>query len=135
MNRRQCLGVVLAGSAGIGLGAGGSCLCSLSRRARNAPLLLGNLADIPDHGVRDFPGWDIAVLRSRGRLVFLVSRCTHLGCKLRLAGREWVCPCHGGRFSLEGKVRGGPPRQALVSVRGELGPAGELLVYPDQREL
>jgi cytochrome b6-f complex iron-sulfur subunit len=42
--------------------------------------------------------------------------CTHLGCLVqwRNAERDIFCPCHGGRFSLEGKVIGGPPPHPLT---------------------
>jgi Rieske Fe-S protein len=127
MNRRQCLGALLGGAAGIGLGAGGSCLCSLGRGP--APLVLGHLSEIVDDGIRDFTEHGVAVLRHGQQLLFLASRCTHLGCKLRLSGREWICPCHGGRFRLDGERLAGPPRERLARLRGEVGPSGELLVY------
>ena len=37
------------------------------------------------------------------------SRCSHLGCKLnKMENNEIVCPCHGSRFSFDGKVLMGP---------------------------
>ncbi len=37
-------------------------------------------------------------------------RCPHLGCALKWnsAERSWDCPCHGSRFSENGKLRNGP---------------------------
>lgn len=37
-------------------------------------------------------------------------RCPHLGCALKwnAAERSWDCPCHGSRFSENGKLRNGP---------------------------
>jgi cytochrome b6-f complex iron-sulfur subunit len=42
--------------------------------------------------------------------------CTHLGCLVqwRSAEKDLFCPCHGGRFSLEGKVLAGPPPHPLA---------------------
>lgn len=39
-----------------------------------------------------------------------VPRCPHLGCALKwnAAERSWDCPCHGSRFSENGKLRNGP---------------------------
>ena len=41
--------------------------------------------------------------------------CTHLGCLVdfRKDKEDIFCPCHGGRFDLEGKVVGGPPPSPL----------------------
>lgn len=37
-------------------------------------------------------------------------RCPHLGCALKwnAAEHSWDCPCHGSRFSEDGKLRNGP---------------------------
>jgi thiosulfate dehydrogenase [quinone] large subunit len=40
--------------------------------------------------------------------------CTHAGCSVDISGGEFVCPCHGGRFSAaDGSVLGGPPPTPL----------------------
>ena len=43
-------------------------------------------------------------------LIPTVPRCPHLGCALKwnAAERSWDCPCHGSRFSENGKLRNGP---------------------------
>ncbi|MBN2233979.1 MAG: Rieske 2Fe-2S domain-containing protein [Opitutales bacterium] len=37
-------------------------------------------------------------------------KCTHLGCRVNYSETDglFVCPCHGSRFSTEGKVLRGP---------------------------
>ncbi len=44
-----------------------------------------------------------------------VARCTHLGCAFnwREDAREFFCPCHNGRYALDGQVLGGPPPRPL----------------------
>lgn len=57
----------------------------------------------------------VALQPSPGNFVALSAVCTHLGCVVawqEQAG-EFQCPCHGGRFSAEGKVLGGPPPKPL----------------------
>jgi nitrite reductase/ring-hydroxylating ferredoxin subunit len=45
-----------------------------------------------------------------GRLHAVSGRCTHLGCLVawNTAERTWDCPCHGSRYTCEGKVIQGP---------------------------
>jgi menaquinol-cytochrome c reductase iron-sulfur subunit len=52
---------------------------------------------------------------SQGALIVLSAVCTHLGCSVRWVDAEnkFVCPCHGGMFSGEGKLLGGPPPRGL----------------------
>jgi len=60
-----------------------------------------------------------------GEFVALSAVCTHLGCIVKWVDdkQEFLCPCHGGRFSTAGQVLGGPPPSALetyvVSVTGD----------------
>ncbi|HKO18221.1 MAG TPA: Rieske 2Fe-2S domain-containing protein, partial [Acidobacteriaceae bacterium] len=53
----------------------------------------------------------IAVYRDdAGALHACSAVCTHLGCVVAWNPTEksWDCPCHGSRFSPEGKVLNGP---------------------------
>ena len=57
-----------------------------------------------------------------GEFVGLSAVCTHLGCVVawqEQAG-EFLCPCHGGRFSSAGQVLGGPPPAPLETLVVEL---------------
>ncbi|MDQ3609883.1 MAG: FAD-dependent oxidoreductase, partial [Actinomycetota bacterium] len=60
----------------------------------------------------------VAVARdSQGTLHAVSARCTHLGCIVHWNPAEttWDCPCHGSRFSVEGKVIEGPAVDDLRS--------------------
>lgn len=57
----------------------------------------------------------ILLQKAPGEFVAMSAVCTHLGCIVKWveADQELLCPCHGGRFSTEGAVLGGPPPAAL----------------------
>jgi Rieske Fe-S protein len=56
------------------------------------------------------------VVRTGDRQVVAYSaQCTHLGCAYHWeAGKnQFVCPCHGSTFSIDGKVMAGPAARPL----------------------
>jgi cytochrome b6-f complex iron-sulfur subunit len=67
----------------------------------------------------------VALQPKPGEYVALSAVCTHLGCVVQWQeGKgEFLCPCHGGRFSPAGTVLGGPPPRPLevlpVTVDGD----------------
>ncbi len=50
-------------------------------------------------------------------LTFSSKRCPHLGCALKWnpAEHTWDCPCHGSRFTQEGKVINNPAKKDIKS--------------------
>jgi nitrite reductase/ring-hydroxylating ferredoxin subunit len=76
---------------------------------------------------------DVAIVKEPAGIAFVSLRCTHLGCRLECQGREFICPCHGGRFSLQGTVLAGPPGQDLPWFEGGMGRSGQLFFYPERR--
>lgn len=52
----------------------------------------------------------------KGELHVVSSVCTHLGCIVHWNNGEksWDCPCHGSRFSVDGKVLEGPAYSDLA---------------------
>ena len=62
----------------------------------------------------------VAVYRDRsGKVHKLTAVCPHLGCVVAWNSTEetWDCPCHGSRFSAEGKVYQGPANTDLEAVK------------------
>lgn len=57
----------------------------------------------------------VLVQYAPGEFLAFSAICTHLGCIIQWHAdkSEFLCPCHGGRFSAQGKVLGGPPPRPL----------------------
>lgn len=132
MDRRQLLKLLGVGTLGTALGAGA--VGALTRDHEPLPVVLGSLADFPLDCVRHFPEQNVALLRSKQGIVVLSTRCTHLGCTVRMAGQEWLCPCHGGRYDLQGRVLGGPPPAALARLEAGVSAQGSVYFYPTRVE-
>ena len=59
----------------------------------------------------------IIAVKKFEHVVFLSSRCTHLGCQIRSSeNNELICPCHGSRFDLDGQNSMGPASQPLAKL-------------------
>ncbi len=56
------------------------------------------------------------VVRHKDRLFALSPVCSHLGCLVNWhrSKEKFLCPCHGGKYDIEGKVIGGPPPAPLT---------------------
>jgi Rieske Fe-S protein len=54
------------------------------------------------------------VIGEKGLIVFSPV-CTHLGCYVNWDNnrKEFICPCHGGRYDISGRVIAGPPPKPL----------------------
>jgi glycine/D-amino acid oxidase-like deaminating enzyme/nitrite reductase/ring-hydroxylating ferredoxin subunit len=80
------------------------------------PLAQGDLDRFGDLGPcqgrqEKINGEPVAAYRNdRGELMVVSGRCTHMGCGLKWNAAEtsWDCPCHGSRFTPDGKVLEGP---------------------------
>ncbi|MFN2442401.1 MAG: ubiquinol-cytochrome c reductase iron-sulfur subunit [Thermoanaerobaculia bacterium] len=92
-----------------------------ARRGSAEEILLTQLGDLPVGASRSFRsvlGNDLLAVRLGERDVRVFSSvCTHLGCQVGWDSREknFLCPCHDGRFDTAGKVTAGPPPSPLAS--------------------
>lgn len=57
----------------------------------------------------------IYLVNKGNSIIALSPACTHLGCFVNFDRNinEFICPCHGGRYDIEGKVISGPPKEPL----------------------
>ena len=58
------------------------------------------------------------VNKGSGNISIFDPRCTHLNCPFYLDEKTQVfqCPCHDGKFDIDGNVVGGPPPRPLDSL-------------------
>jgi Rieske Fe-S protein len=70
-----------------------------------------------------FDGNPVEVLRAGTSVRARSLRCTHWGCVVRWreAERQYVCPCHEGRYDENGTVIAGPPPSPLRDLPVRVG--------------
>ena len=68
------------------------------------------------------------LVRDAGRIVAVTSTCSHKACPLSPKSSEYVCPCHGSRFTPAGKVVIGPATASLAHFGISLTARGTLFV-------
>ncbi|MBN2615801.1 MAG: Rieske (2Fe-2S) protein [Bacteroidales bacterium] len=58
---------------------------------------------------------NVIIVNSGGRFVALSDICTHQGCSVAYnkSSNDFVCPCHGGTYDINGNVLYGPPPAPL----------------------
>lgn len=69
--------------------------------------------------VADVQGHRAGVYKdSENQLHIVDTTCTHLGCEVQWndAEHSWDCPCHGSRFTIDGKILEGPAMQELETL-------------------
>lgn len=135
ISRRRFLGYLVGGISGIVTAAMATPLVGYFLSPiwkKSSPLLtpIARTDEIParqptfvtyEQRVRD--GWYISTLSkgawvvNRGNDEFTVfdPRCTHLNCPYYWDKEKQIfqCPCHDGRFDIDGNVIGGPPPRPL----------------------
>jgi cytochrome b6-f complex iron-sulfur subunit len=122
--RRQ----VLAAGAAVGAAAALVGCSSSSGTSSSTPAAstsegsssLVKLADVPVGGATSatYEGKPAVVSQpTAGTVVAFSAICTHMGCTVAPAGKEFHCPCHGSVYdAFSGKVLSGPAPAALASI-------------------
>jgi len=67
---------------------------------------------------------------SEGGFLAIYRRCTHLGCAVPFdpAIGQFVCPCHGSEFTMDGDVLNEPAPRPLDLFALSINEAGEIVV-------
>lgn len=113
-SRRRLLARALAMCAGVPFVGAFASLVSARHRGR-APRRVRVVPDFRDAVV--FADGVIACRQPDSTVMTFSAACTHLGCRIsRVDAGMLVCPCHGSRFHLDGRVAAGPASTPLVEL-------------------
>lgn len=84
---------------------------------------------------REEPKGIWVIKRSDNDFTVYNGRCVHLGCAYNwVEGQQrFVCPCHGGIYTLDGKVVGGPPPRPLDTLEWKVEQGNLMVAYTDFR--
>ena len=64
----------------------------------------------------------VFIVSSTGGVTVLSAVCSHLGCLVnyRKESKEFICPCHGGKYDITGRNVSGPPPAPLTKYPVEI---------------
>jgi len=121
-DRRKFLGICLGGltvSAAVAVGYPVYRYLAPLQKEDSAGKVVIPEQDLATGGAKffEYAGSTAVMVRKQGGdLVALSAVCTHLGCIVQWEKekQDFLCPCHGGRFSPEGTVVSGPPPKPLA---------------------
>lgn len=71
------------------------------------------------------------LIHTESSFLALSLTCTHLGCTVEQNKDEFLCPCHGSHFDLDGRLLHGPAAKPLASLRIETTEDGRLILHTD----
>ena len=79
-------------------------------------------------------GQRVIVLQPKDQLVAFSAICTHEGCTVTyLLGQSIIwCPCHDGRYDLNGRVLSGPPPRPLPKYAVKRQPDGGIVISEEK---
>jgi cytochrome b6-f complex iron-sulfur subunit len=98
------------------LGALGTCLRLIKPNVRyEEPSMfkIGKAEQFPEGTLKNLVDKKVVIFADSDGIFAISSICTHLGCTV--APTEWgfQCPCHGSKYTLDGKVIAGPAPRPL----------------------
>src|SRR5215471_4975221 len=133
-SRRDFLNEVAGGALAIaGLGAAVVTWQFLSPNVLFEPSLTfraGSPDLFPVNSVTYIQDQQVYIVRTTGGFYAVSAVCTHLGCitQWKAETNMIACPCHGSKFTPEGKKLEGPAPRPLPHYSISITPDGELIV-------
>lgn len=132
MNRREFLRWVgvggIASSLPIAIAA-----CSDTKEAVSSPPAgeftpIGTVAELDQKGQilnKDFSGSPVLIVRdpNNSKTISAVNpTCTHKGCSVvwKAEEKNFVCPCHGAKFAIDGKIVKEPASKPLATYQAKI---------------
>lgn len=101
----------------------------LYEKVQSQRIQLGDLRALPEdeptrvnYSILKRAGYEVSkqndfvyALRKQNQVKVFSPVCTHMGCNVawNQQVQEFQCPCHGGKYSKDGKVIAGPPPKPL----------------------
>jgi len=83
---------------------------------------LGKINELPENEFKTFklgktPG--VLINNGNGELKALSTVCSHMQCTVKYLKDEkiFLCPCHSGKYDINGKNISGPPLQPLTEFK------------------
>lgn len=79
-------------------------------------------------------GQRVIVMQSQDQLFAFSAKCTHEGCTVTYQPGQSViwCPCHDGRFDMNGRVLSGPPPEPLTKYAAQRQPDGGIVISEER---
>jgi cytochrome b6-f complex iron-sulfur subunit len=79
-------------------------------------------------------GQRVIVVQAQERVFAFSAKCTHEGCTVTYLPNQSViwCPCHDGRFDLNGRVLSGPPPRPLTQFAVNRQPDGGIIITEEK---
>lgn len=89
---------------------------------------VGKISEYPPGTIKFINKAKTFVISDEEGIYAVSSVCTHLGCIINQKEKELVCPCHGAKFDISGKVLSGPAKQDLNWYHLELGKENNIIL-------
>jgi cytochrome b6-f complex iron-sulfur subunit len=116
-SRRDFLGktsLIITGLASLAaVGAGLRLIKPNVRYEEPSMFKIGKAEQFPEGTVKNLVDKKVVIFSDSDGIFAISSICTHLGCVVTPVEWGFQCPCHGSKYTLDGKVIAGPAPRPL----------------------